>query len=195
MGSKVWAFSIADHRGTDFFNVLTETALPDMNDLKNQELSSMLWCLAISGSVKEAFLTASLDAFHMMDLGPQQLANIVWAFAKALLNHSMTYAAVVHLLPRIAAELRDFKMQEVTSVLHALAKVVAMDCEGATVLNRAWLLLPPVYQSIDAFMHFAVPWIREHQSTTEESKVENTFESIFVAELLTGWVLICVLLP
>ena len=81
--------------------------------------------------------------------------------------------------------------------MHALAKVAIMDCEDATVLNRAWLLPPPVYQSIDAFMHFAVPWIREHQSTTEESKVENTFESmtIFIVVLLIGWVWTFVLLP
>ena len=57
-------------------------------------------------------------------------------------NHSMTHAAVVHLFPLIAAKFRDFKMPEVTSVLHAPAKVVAMDYEDATVLNRAWLLLP-----------------------------------------------------
>ena len=139
-------------------------------------------------------MNASLDAIHRMDLGPQQLAVIVWAFAKALLNHSMTHAAAVHLIPRIAAELRDFKMQDVASVMHALVKVAAMDCEDATVLNRAWLLPPLVYQSIDAIMHFAVSWIIGHQSTTEESRVENTFESIFIAELLTGWVMTYVLL-
>ena len=109
----------------------------------------------------------------------------------------MTHADVVHLLPSIAAKFRDFKLQEVALAMHALVKVAAMDCEDAIVLNRAWLLPPPVYQSIDAFMHFAVPWIREHQSTTEESKVENTFESmtIFIIVLLIGWALICVLLP
>ena len=151
--------------------------------------------MAISGLVKEAFLNASLDAIHMMDLGPQQLANIVWAFAKALPNHSMTHTAVVHLLLRIAAEFRDFRMQDAASVMHALAQVAIRDCEDATVLNRAWLLLPPVYQSIDAFMHFAVPWIKEHQSTTQESTFGNTFESmtIFIVVLLIGWVLTSVL--
>ena len=99
--------------------------------------------MAISDFVKEAFLNASLDAIHMMDLGPQQLAIIVWTFAKALPKHSMTHASAVHLLSRIATKFRDFRMQEVASVRHALAKVAAMDCEDATVLNRAWLLLPP----------------------------------------------------
>ena len=46
-------------------------------------------------------------------------------------------------------------------------------------------------------MHFAVPWIREHQSTTEESEAENMFEgmTIFIIVLLIDWALICILLP
>ena len=84
IANTIWAFSTVGHRGTDLINVLTEAALPVMNDFKDQELLGMLWGLAISGLVKEAFLTAALDAIHMMDLGPQQLADIVWAFAKGL---------------------------------------------------------------------------------------------------------------
>ena len=133
---------VPGHGGTDLFNVITKAALHIVNDFNDSELSSTLWCLAISGPVREAFLTASLYAFHMKDLGPQQLANIVWAFAKAMLNHSMTHASVVHLFPLIAVKFRDFKTSEVTSVLHAPAKVVAMDYEDATVLNRAGLLPP-----------------------------------------------------
>ena len=101
----------------------------------------------------------------------------------------------MHLLPSIAAKFRDFKLQEVAFVMHALVKVAAMDCEDAIVLNRAWLLPPSVYQSIEAFMHFAVPWIKEHQSATQESTFGNTFESmtIFIVVLLIGWVLTSVL--
>ena len=107
-------------------------------------------------------MIASPDAIHMMDLGPQQLASIVWAFAQALPNHSMTHAAVVHLFPLIAAKFRDFTMPEVTSVLHAPAKVVAMDYEDATVLNRAWLLLP---QKSNGGVQIVIEWhhqIRSH---------------------------------
>ena len=37
-----WAFSGAGYGGTDLFNVITEAALPAMNDFKDQELASML---------------------------------------------------------------------------------------------------------------------------------------------------------
>ena len=46
-------------------------------------------------------------------------------------------------------------MPEVTSVLHALAKVVAMDHEDATVLNRAWLLPP---QKSNGGVQIVIEW-------------------------------------
>jgi len=162
IANTIWAFGAAGHCDMKLFEALTEAALPIMNNFKAQELSSMLWGLAISGFVKETFLTASLDAILLMDLGPQQLANIVWAYAKLAPNHSMTHVAIVHLLPRITEMFVTFKVQEVASVMQALARVAAMDCEDANVPNGAWLLPSPVYKSISAFLRFAMPWIKEH---------------------------------
>jgi hypothetical protein len=100
-----------------------------------------------------------------MELGPQQLANILWACAKVLPNHALTRRAVVELLPRIAAKFLAFKPQEVSSVMNALAKVASVGSEDATILNGALILPPCVYQSISAFLRFATPWLEEHLHT------------------------------
>jgi len=122
----------------------------------------MLWGLAVSGFVNEALFTVALDTARPMDLGPQQLANIIWACATVLPKHSITHAAVVHLLPCVAAKFMAFKLQELSSVMHALAKVAAVDGEDVTVLNGALVLPPFVYRTIYAFLVFATPWFEKH---------------------------------
>jgi len=161
IANAIWAFSTAGHSDMKLFDVLTEAALPIINDFKVQELSSMLWGLAISGFVKESVFTVALDAARLMELSPQQLSNILWACATVLPTHSMTQAAAVDLLPRVAEKFMAFKQLELASVMQALAKVAAVDGEDTTVLNGALLLPSSVYQSIYAFLRFATPWFEE----------------------------------
>jgi len=162
IANTIWAYSTAGHSDLGLFDVLTEAALPIVKDFKAQELSSMLWGLATSGFVKEAVFTAAFDAVRVMDLGPQQLANIVWACAKVLPNHAVTHAAVVELLPRVAGKFMAFKPQEVSSLMNALAKVASVEGEDVTILNGALILPSCVYQSIYTFLRFATPWFEEH---------------------------------
>eukprot|EP00441_Pelagodinium_beii_P047653 CAMPEP_0197623930 /NCGR_PEP_ID=MMETSP1338-20131121/3797_1 /TAXON_ID=43686 ORGANISM="Pelagodinium beii, Strain RCC1491" /NCGR_SAMPLE_ID=MMETSP1338 /ASSEMBLY_ACC=CAM_ASM_000754 /LENGTH=851 /DNA_ID=CAMNT_0043194023 /DNA_START=55 /DNA_END=2610 /DNA_ORIENTATION=+ len=151
MANTVWAFATNDFRDSQLFHELAQQGCLKMDQFKAQELSNMLWGFATHGFYHEAFYAKAADAITYLAVNPQNLANILWAFARVRPRDELTRRTVMSLVPLCIMQLASFKAQEMSSTLLALSKTVseAVNCEQ----------LPDVQRIVEDFFKACLPII------------------------------------
>jgi len=117
-----WAFGTAGHKDTAMLDALADSAMRQLHKFKAQEISNTLWGFAASMYYHAALFHESILQAEHMQLNPQHLANMLWAFTRVRPRRTTTRQAVALLAPRCTSVMDTMKPQECASALLAVAK-------------------------------------------------------------------------
>jgi len=155
IANTAWAFGTAGFHDDQLFFALAERALLHLPEFKPQELSNLLWGLATNGFFHEGLFSASGLEAQRMDLHPQHLANILWAFSRVQPHHPATQRTTLSLLPLCTSQLEAFKPQEGSSTALAVAKALAPAAQYSAPDGQA----APPPPRVAEFFRAVVPWL------------------------------------
>jgi hypothetical protein len=122
LSNTAWALATLGRTGDDdFVTALLKAAGPQLDSFTPQNLSNTVWALAKLAHYDAPLLDAAADCvLSLADrMTPQNVANTAYAFAT--LRHPRAAALVAALVERSAARLGEFKEQECSNLLWAVA--------------------------------------------------------------------------
>lgn len=143
IANTAWAFARVRRQDASLFKALAGAACRDnvIWAFKPQELSNMTWAFATVGLPHTRLFdrVADVAISRRADLPPQNVANIIWAYAKLLMNARKRLFPM--LLEVAATMLVKYKPQEVSAVLWAAAREECAACRDF------FSAVPPVFES------------------------------------------------
>merc|ERR1719158_2547387 len=77
-----WAFAKMSYKAENMFAVLAQTVLSKIDEFVVHNMVQVTWAMATMGHREEALLDAVAERSTRMELSPQHLANLLWAFAR-----------------------------------------------------------------------------------------------------------------
>mmetsp|Transcript_21114 Transcript_21114/g.59024 ORF Transcript_21114/g.59024 Transcript_21114/m.59024 type:complete len:685 (-) Transcript_21114:322-2376(-) len=182
VSNSAWAFGTVGHRDDRLFQALAQAALRRLEDFKAQEISNTLWGFATNGFFHEAFFEEALFQTSILELNPQNFANIMWAYARVRPDHPSTRVALLALLPRCAPQLGLFKAQELSSVVNAIAKVFGQrDLIDETLpLSFSTQRQEPWDPIVLDFIRALAPWAAQHSHHFSDQSLANLVSALFL---------------
>eukprot|EP00747_Dinoflagellata_sp_TGD_P216947 gnl/TRDRNA2_/TRDRNA2_89410_c0_seq4.p1 gnl/TRDRNA2_/TRDRNA2_89410_c0~~gnl/TRDRNA2_/TRDRNA2_89410_c0_seq4.p1 ORF type:complete len:619 (-),score=105.73 gnl/TRDRNA2_/TRDRNA2_89410_c0_seq4:607-2463(-) len=171
VGNTVWAFATTGFHDVHLFSLLAEHSLPRLHEFKAQEISNMLWGFATNNFWHLELFVRSVEVAMTMELYPQHLANMIWAFARIQPRHPSTCTTVLALLPLCTQQVRDFKPLELCSTAFAVAKVFGYYDDR------------PQPDEIFEFFGAAVPLTVRHLDGLSDSSLANLTASLAMLRL------------
>eukprot|EP00747_Dinoflagellata_sp_TGD_P154253 gnl/TRDRNA2_/TRDRNA2_177482_c0_seq10.p1 gnl/TRDRNA2_/TRDRNA2_177482_c0~~gnl/TRDRNA2_/TRDRNA2_177482_c0_seq10.p1 ORF type:complete len:868 (-),score=154.64 gnl/TRDRNA2_/TRDRNA2_177482_c0_seq10:277-2823(-) len=144
IANTAWAFARVRRQELPLFRALASAAVRDsvIWSFKPQELSNTVWAFATIGlpHVPLFDLVAEVAASRCLELPPQNVANMLWAYSKLLAP------ARAHLFPVLlevaASRLEQYKPQEISAILWAAAKEA-----GSPTCRKFFVAVPRVFRS------------------------------------------------
>jgi hypothetical protein len=144
IANTVWAYARVQRQEAHLFHALAETAVKSdiIWTFKAQELSNIVWAFATVGLPHGQLFTriAEVTVQRRFELPPQNVANMLWAYAKLVAE------ARVFLFPPLlelaTKQLHTYKPQEVSAILWAAAKETG--CPGS---NELFMAVPKVFRN------------------------------------------------
>lgn len=122
-----WSFAKIGYKDTALFMGLASTVLwrQLLGNFKPQEMSNTAWAFATAG-IKHDELFFELARFSLQkrnSMVPQNVANILWSFAKLQVHGPETLQLFKALLPKAQDRIDQFKQCELTATFWAATKI------------------------------------------------------------------------
>jgi hypothetical protein len=194
IANTAWAFGTAGQREVKLFNCLAEAALPALEHFKCQEISNLLWGFATKDFFHQALFEKALRVVQgKMSKGllPQHFANILWACARVRPRHPALRTAAVALLPACTRMLPEFKPQELSSTMLAVAKMFGQECEEDTgLIMQPQDPLPPAVQ---AFAKAVMPLAITRVQRFSEQSLANIVTAFTMLQVPDGYAVLSVM--